>query len=53
MLRNSHEEFIAEPVDPVRDRLAGERDTAPQEIGFHPIGRDTLDGLLVHDFRDK
>ena len=45
MLRNSHEEFIAEPVDPVRDRLAGERDTAPQEIGFRRI--EIKDGILL------
>ena len=53
VFRNGNEQIEAEPVDPVRDRLSRERNTAPYEIRFHPLRRHTLHDLLVHDLGDQ
>ena len=49
--RNSLLNWSIQPVTVWR--LAEERDSAPEKIHFHSIGRDTLDDFLAHALSDE
>ena len=53
IVRGSRKIVMAEPVDPVRDGLAGKRHAAPLEICLHAVGRQAQACFLVHELRYK